>query len=1074
MLDRRTAHLASSPLPGTDRHSKSALQYEQGGLNHVYRRRRPSSRRRHLAGLRVRASTSPPPRRGHSPLADLRCPEQTFLRPTHQSRTLARPASSYLARPTSPTPPSRPTSPPPVAAAVPFPSQQRALSPKPMRNGAPRLGGLGLGGIVPSEPAPRSRSSSQPRPPAAHAPQAAPAVPSAPPPLPERRPSPAAFAPLPADGVPTRPFLSPEMDKPTLRTKVFALDSHSVPDPVGEGKRSRSLTPEGAKVGSGGAALHGEGLASEGGLPSDDLAPEEPSQESEDELEQAAREPEWLQHSPQAERPLGVFALEPSSTAEHGEDDERFADGDSSPSSSVKPAGPVAHPDIDVRESDHSDAEDASFDDARSTTAPSLAELPQATVHEDARAEGPSSGDGEGEQEEVVLDGPSSSTPRSSRAPSEHGDVVQEQPPNDDLDAVSSTSPTRGERVSQPPAPHDVAAALLARADRSTSSAGSHGATEENVNSVVSSPALSRRASSAGSLASEYSTRDQAAELPQPLVDDAVPHRALGDRDEEPPFAPTQQAASALGGPSGEKEERHDAAAVYPSPPSSPTASPGPDLSLTSDTPNPTVPVAEAEVSPGPATAASGEQPLSVSPTSSPVRPSPSTTIPTSPSFNSYEGLGLRLPSSLGRNKRSSFIPPASPPVSPGTLEQSLPSLVISDASSPIGPPPTASTSQDKVGEAKVDKPAQDELSAPRVPVATSPIARDYAQPVSSGSPQPEDAPASASEASNTREVELPALSDEPAVFSARDVLTAPVFDDGNDDFTPASSTSNSPALTAQTAASDLEDDDVDDAPLPAPAQPRDNISRASTPPPATASEPPSAGGPGVVDVGVAVAGALVMGGLAVGTSALRGLAGWAWRSEPTVQAPVAPAETPVVRVESPVEVDGAAERSEARDEVDSKTARSSERAESSVVSTHWGEMEFEAPEGEYLDRSLSLRTDPLLTGGPHRFPRRVQAGHAGNRRRSARGRGPGGTRGCVPRRVSSTRRGSRGGATATAELVLVGHLDAGGVSAHARLPLERLSRQPSSVHLGRVSALESDGEAPTHACRRGRGNGRA
>ncbi|GAA5896416.1 hypothetical protein JCM8208_001869 [Rhodotorula glutinis] len=899
--------------------------------------------------------------------------EFTFLRPTHQPRTLARPASSYLSNPTSPTPPSRPTSPPPAPVAVPSASQQRALSPKPMRNGAPRLGGLGLGGIAPPEPPAHFRSPSLPRP--APTPPPRPSS-AAPPSLPERRPaSPAIFAPS-ASAVTTRPFLSPELDKPTIRTGAFALDTHAAPEQVLPGPRSRSVTPEGAKGASAGAGAPVEAVAS-AARPVDEPAHVEAVEEdSEDELEQASHEPDWLQPSPQAERSLDSLAFAPVAEPAREVESDRFVAGDptsllgavaAQPVRDTVGAGPV--------ESDGSDDEDNDFDDARSTTAPSLAasadDVPvviaaDELAQEQSAADAVSEVDEPEEHEEVVLDGPSSISPASSRPASTSGDIEQDEP----TPALRDASP-HDERAQ----PQHVAVALLARAERSSSSAGSHSAAADELDDhvddesvVVSSPALSRSASFAGSLASEYSTHEPVVdsnELPSFQLDE--PSNPSLDVADAPPFAPASQVESARDESIGEKEDQRDAAAVYPSPPSSPSYSPAPELS-TSATSDPSASAdaaSAAAAAPAPVdqstSSSSSTGSSSTAPSSQHIaRP---TTLPASPSFNSYAGLGLRLPSSLGRNKRSSFVPPASPPVSPETAEQGLPSLVISDASasqSNVAISPSSSPQEDDVKEAESVK---DELSAPTMPIATSPIARDYAhlppEPVTPTQSTPDVAPSpsavvepeKAPTPRSRREAELPALNEEPAVFSSADVLAAPVFGD-DDEFTPASSASNSPALTARTAGSDFgDDDDVPETALFAPPPDEGRSPHGTSPAAVAVEEPAGPSGPGVVDVGVAVAGALVMGGLAVGTSALRGLAGWAWRSEPvSAPSPAPQTEVPVVKVEPPVQDDGSSKEPKVPGGIETaQSSSSSERAESSVVATDWGGMEFDAPEG-FLD----------------------------------------------------------------------------------------------------------------------------
>ena len=780
------------------------------------------------------------------------------------------------------------------------------------------------------------------------------------------------------------------MDKPTVRTGAFALDTHVKPEQVLPGPRSRSVTPEGADGESAGAAVPAEAAAS-GARPTLEPADVEAvDEDSEDELEQAPHEPEWLQPSPQAERSLDSLAFAPVAEPSREVETDRFLAGDptsllgavaAQPSSGTVGAGLV--------DSDGSDDEDGDFDDARSTTAPSLAasasDAPVVSVDDDDVAPAqphaavvPEEDEPE-QDEEVVLDGPSSVSPASSRPPSTSDDIAADELADDEpAPAPLDVSPP-DERAQ----PQHVAVALLARAERSSSSAGSHSAAGDDVDDViddesvaVSSPALSRSASFAGSLESEYSTHepvDEPSDLAQLEPDEPAPAFA------EPPFAPTSQVEAAHDESLGDKEDQRDAAAVYPSPPSSPSSSPAPELTSSTAqaayaaTADPPAPVEAAQ--PPAAGTQSPRSSLSSAPSLQHLaRPS---TLPASPSFNTYAGLGLRLPSSLGRSKRSSFVPPASPPVSPETAEHGLPTLVISDASAPHNELAVTPSSPQKRGDVKEDEPVRDELSAPTAPVATSPIARDYAHlPPEPSTPTTADEgeadvappPSAAAEpdAARTprsrREAELPAFSDEPAVFSSADVLAAPVFGD-DDEFTPASSASNSPALTARTAGSDFaaDDDDVPEAALPAPSHvERDEPLVRDAAPPASAAaavqEPAGPSGPGVVDVGVAVAGALVMGGLAVGTSALRGLAGWAWRSEPAATAALAAqAEVPVVRVEPPMQ-DGTVEEQKVPGSIETAaSATSSERAESSVVSTDWGEMEFDAPDGA----SLSLLPPP-------------------------------------------------------------------------------------------------------------------
>ena len=107
------------------------------------------------------------------------------------------------------------------------------------------------------------------------------------------------------------------------------------------------------------------------------------------------------------------------------------------------------------------------------------------------------------------------------------------------------------------------------------------------------------------------------------------------------------------------------------------------------------------------------------------------------------------------------------------------------------------------------------------------------------------------------------------------------------------------------------------------------------------------------VDIGAAVVGALAMGGLAVGQSAWKGLAvGWsAWRgasNQPVMQ------EAKVLEVSNVLEEDSGF-KSYAKSKEVIEENEGSRKAESSVISTEWGEQEFDAPEGE---RCPLIRSD--------------------------------------------------------------------------------------------------------------------
>ncbi|GJN88636.1 hypothetical protein Rhopal_001602-T1 [Rhodotorula paludigena] len=709
-----------------------------------------------------------------------------------------------------------------------------------------------------------------------------------------------------------RPFLSPELDKPTARPGAFALDSHAAPDPT---LKASSTSSRGSSTSRSRAPPH---VAD--GTDATSAEEAEDPQEEEDETSPRLDEPEWLQSSPEPDRhglgfgavvgslstgpdhkpqlPLATsepdtLASSPSGRTDSLDDDEEVEELASPPASSSG-----------------SDADDDDFDDARSVIAPSVmgfSSTPTTQYEDDAQSDASlddSNSDPEHDEDKTV-------PVRVAHLPEEV--IVDETTPPASLDPASveavEPAPDQRSNFSAPFSAPLLSAALLARAEKSPSPAQSeHGGVEE---------------------ADDFGDNDEP------------------DRDYA--FAPgvaSQKHSDEVAGSNSMDAAQQEAASAYPSPPSSP------DAAL--ETTLPSVP-ASAEAAdqhhstPGDVTQAhtgssEAAPPPFVIPTVSRSNVSPPSSPrhlthnpPLSPQLSTYQGLGLRLPSSLaGGKRRSSTVLPASPPISPAMVDLSLPNLQqplaeeITPESEEDAPQPNVQSVD--AAEAEHVGSDQDEDDLLRSPPPHSVIERDYAHssPLSTPSTTSEDGP-----------ITTPGLEER--------VLSTPVFDSDSegedederevsnfDDASSSSSTFHSPALTARDAGSDSE---LADTPaLPEPVQPLlDDLSTSS--PPAVPAELPSST---AVDVGVAVAGALVMGGLAVGQSAWRGLSSWAWRSsEPGTSKEIAKVKSEPGRERSLME-------SPEEDKDDGVKANDTHPPvpESSVLSTEWGDTEFDAPEG--------------------------------------------------------------------------------------------------------------------------------
>ncbi|GAA6006462.1 hypothetical protein JCM11491_004969 [Sporobolomyces phaffii] len=943
----------------------------------------------------------------------------TFLRLPHQSRTFSRPADSYI--PSSP--PSRPTSPPPTAA--PSPSVFLHGKPAPvvskMRQGAPRLGGLGLGGILeapspaPPPPLPARRQ------PLSASPKRA-SLPPAVPPAPAHSSSSRSASPASSldarpqtpsigatrqdaaeDGVIQRPFLSPEMDKPTVREGAFALDRPKVEpvlkssaataadnDEEDEGTRheDNSLESEQRE----GAAGRNTQIAT--GLGED----------------QGAASPEAF--------PSPAFVEE-----ENGDVFDRFKsvlveDGDAGTNLSSKEATPTE----DEKDSDRT-SEDSAGESCFATPETVAASddvdesIPDLALQH--RAVGPAP-----EEEEIAFDGPTQLAAEEDLRPRQ----LQPEASDSQQATPHPPQPSTFESELAPAAPAalpSLSESLLARADKST-----------NSGEMEPSPAVSVATSSYDSRepsihefepdqeageGEEAGEEEPAASLIRPHERSTALHGAASNEEciSSPVYSQTSTLPEDLS-PPYPQGVRHldDPASQYPSPPSSPATSvqdsehsqheddlPQPDDSsiysieqptkisahgseFIEEVPHPPFESGLAHVDSALATVSPPEEsqdrhshespalersttppapPIVLAPVFSPSAASPSPSP--SPYFDrsaaptgrrsrfSYQGLGLRMPSSIAPKTavdRSGSDATSEPEAVPMPTPPSVrPASYRSGSTFTAEEPPTL-IEKERAAESPA-KPAQfpwipspkeealtgyqDNNSYPSSPsayapssVASSPeITQAYRVPISSPSVAPV---VSAFPVTSTIVEALPPL---PAVPSTASGPTsrADVSSDVPAPEAPEKVDGKlSPLEVAPTAPNAVEPE----------AREGDQVGEDAT-------DPNQLSTVGVaVDIGTAVAGALVMGGLAVGQSAWRGLAvGWsAWRgasNQTVIQ------ETQVLEV-SNVDTKGEAEEEEkafksyARSKDVTEDSEGSKKAESSVLSTEWGEAEFEAPEG--------------------------------------------------------------------------------------------------------------------------------
>lgn len=723
------------------------------------------------------------------------------------ARPTSRPASSYAGFPSAPRP------------IIPSSTQKKLSSqalPR-MRQGAPRLGGLGLGGISAA-----SSSSSSFRP-----------LPS-PPASPTRNPAPASALPKQDIAAPShhtqsaaveRPFLSPEMERPPIREGAFALD-RPVPE-LQSSNSSRSATPPSA-----------HDYPSPEPSPSLDLSP--PTSPSMDHLGVLARavdgtgdgaaEPEQEQVSGMLDEVLGMVEAE-LGTVERG----------------------------DVGASSSTEEDTSSEDDSENSLSEAEEEEPLRMVETEAESVEPTSLPAVG-----VTTTPESSPRAPSVASMVSADSFHSLAPPQELEPESSDSEESSEGPLTPPAP--AATALPAKAaavleDQPSRSIDEVLLSEPVVVTVVEEPLILATAQQSSTELGE-SSPDLTPPSPRSINMSRTTSRSTSRGRAPPPPRPPRARrppGSSNSSPVVDTDGFETVAAPVNSPltqketigpllASHPTHSANSSLSIGTQAddsffffPPPT---------------------LQRSPPAS--SPASTSTDPSSPSTTSvtYEGLGLRLPSSIrprgvAESAQSLNSPPLSPifdaPNAPAVECTPRPSNVVAPGAASPSPPPLA--------------------------------------------------PAAISDARS------------PAAVASPPSQTAT-------DTSPSSLTFHTPSPDGSSAPTD-----------------RLSVPKSDT------------GDSALADIGVAVVGAVVSGGMAVGYSAWKGLsaaasAGWGWRAG--VPAPVKVEQEQVTTVdreegEKPDPVDAnemvdVSPRSEAVDEV-----------ENSNVATEWGEMDFPAPEGESL-----------------------------------------------------------------------------------------------------------------------------
>ncbi|GAA5899019.1 hypothetical protein JCM5296_006987 [Sporobolomyces johnsonii] len=900
----------------------------------------------------------------------------TFLRPSHQHRTLSRPAFSYAYPSPSPSsPPPRPTSPPPpdLTSSAPIYLHGRPAQNVPrMRQGAPRLGGLGLGGIAsgpPTSTSPEANKRNPPRPPGS------PSFRSV---SPTSSNGPAPSSTIKLQGtLPERPFLSPELGRPTPRAGAFALD-RAVPDGMPRGERSRSRSRD---------------RRTEGNAEAD------PERDGEEEGL------DWSQDSPERVRTEG---FEVRQIEEHGHEGPAEQQGKGALfdrfnavlGGAEEQGSPVA-PELDTAPTAvHNDGSDT----ASSTTGESMFATPEMDATSDA-------GDGgdipaltldvptpktTAQPDDPRLDGPvqlASSEDDEANSPTsqdeaaslvsrnEADSVVTPSIPSSDLappvpDPIDSSRAFYGEYNRRSVSPSTLAEALLARAEKSVSSPSS---LESPSPSVLLSTTTSRTPSiyDCEPPSTDMSRTSSREGPPPPRPVRLRPPSTASSRSHSIPRRSTPKCSPQHGEVvGGNPRDARAPADQYPSPPSSPATSNGPTDSVAygagSVSPYPSCikplvkgpappaspPVVERQPAPAPTLPAAERAPeprhspsfssfLSRSPSIASEASVPST----KPSRRfSYQGLGLRLPSSISPKDKTTVSnvansPPSSPKLSlsPTLLETGVPPPVRAEVR------PSAIKIQPLV--VPEEQPSR-RYSTPRAAMReVGGYSAAAASLISELDSPPRDAPSPST---------IQSSPDPPSPPTTLPTLPEERITEPASPPPPPLAVEHSPSPAAAAPAVDLPNSALPTpSPLPPPiaSAPADRPCIVAKAAPAASDESAGTGAAGVVvDVGVAVVGTLVMGGLAVGQAAWKGVAsGWSvWRSGGAPFSQVEVVEEMVEVQDEAVQAglddrEGERERERrvvkevVREELE-KDRR--EEAESSVLSTEWGDAEFEAPEG--------------------------------------------------------------------------------------------------------------------------------
>ncbi|GAA5903919.1 uncharacterized protein JCM6883_002027 [Sporobolomyces salmoneus] len=887
----------------------------------------------------------------------------TFLRLPHQSRTFSRPADSYV--PSSP--PSRPTSPPPASSApsTVFLHGRPAPVVGKMRQGAPRLGGLGLGGIVESTP-------SAPPPPPLPARRQPVSSPSLPPAVPaasrssassrsgspgDARPQTPNSAKLDSNGgggnLPQRPFLSPEMDKPVAREGAFALDRPKVEDVLKRSSVEEDRAPSEEPL---------ENESASGGL------------DPEGSETKGAASPEAFPSPEVEEEGTGSMFDRFKSTLGTREDEQSSGNG--------------------VTKKEGTDSDRGSIN----STGESFFATPETVPADGEEEEEPIPNlvlndiDTERrlDEEEIAFafDGPTQ--------------LVPEEDENEPIEALVGSLPSQSTSFNEPPsqptpALPSVGDSLLLRSGKSTSSEFPN---RSPAGSVATSVYPSREPSIHNfMLESEKEERQTADETNGMSL--KIPTTQFSPSATSPTYSQTSSLPDDLLSPhytQGRRYLSNDPASEYPSPPSSPatsvqgppslrddnvttvvenlsvySAEPGtktqPDETEFIETstqtptlggPEPVEPEAVASIANTESAAAledpqPSEERSPSSPSSSILASPPASSFTTSPYFDrprrsrfSYQGLGLRMPSSIAPKSSSDDEPDSQPDVSspPAATSARSTSLSTSARDDPI----RKVEERERPVDESVPKPVlfpwiqpprwstseHEEEKDPKQPFEPVSGYRDESSNLSSPSAYAPSSVAPSPEISTAYQAPASSRATELVVSAIPDVVPIPSQLRSTSPFEVQNST---PSIEPSQEAPSLP---VDIEASPAPTKPNEGTEPKEEE--QTEEDLNQTSTVGVaVDIGTAVAGALVMGGLAVGQTALRGLAvGWsAWRGASNQS--VIP-ETKVVEIKSEEEEKefknyvAAKERAE-----DSESSR---KAESSVISTEWGEAEFEAPEG--------------------------------------------------------------------------------------------------------------------------------